>query len=215
MGLGGPSTISQLMCETKQKIGFVSTVYRRLKVKDRWDVVDSKGKSGGLLVFWGEHVKVYKVIKSDYCIEVDVEGAGDEGRCWVIFLYASTDSNIRKEQWEMLKEKRKTWGKRWILGGNFNEIVSQEDKQGGNQRMATSFTPFREFIREMDMGEVSFCGRRWTWANNRSGEGFIEERLDMFFGSPEWLLMFDLAVVQHIMTQSSDHSVILLDTACT
>lgn len=36
------------------------------------------------------------------------------------------------------------------------------------------------------MEEVIFKGKRWTWANNRMGEEFIEERLDMFFGSVEW-----------------------------
>lgn len=37
--------------ETKQKQGFVRTVCKRLGVKDRWDIVNSYGKSGGLLVF--------------------------------------------------------------------------------------------------------------------------------------------------------------------
>lgn len=50
------------------------------------------------------------------------------------------------------------------------------------------------------MGEISFKGRRWTWANNRHDEGFIKERLDMFFRSVDWLLSFDQAVVQHILT---------------
>lgn len=40
-----------------------------------------------------------------------------------------------------------------------------------------------------------FSGRRWTWANNRQGEGYIEERIVMFFGSAEWMLEFDKAVV--------------------
>lgn len=31
------------------------------------------------------------------------------------------------------------------------------------------------------MEEIMHKGIRWTWVNNRIGEGFIEERLDMFF----------------------------------
>lgn len=64
----------------------------------------------------------------------------------------------------------------------------------------------------MEMGEVAFKGRRWTWANNRKGEGYIEERLDMFFGSAAWFVDFDRSEVQHIPNQSSDHSIIILDT---
>lgn len=62
------------------------------------------------------------------------------------------------------------------------------------------------------MEEVSFKGRRWIWANNRMEEGFIEERLDMFFGSKDWMLDFEKAEVKHILTQSSNHFMLLLDT---
>lgn len=62
------------------------------------------------------------------------------------------------------------------------------------------------------MREISFKGRRWTWENNRYDEGFIEERLDMFFRSADWLLSFDQAVVQHILTQYSDHSMVVMDS---
>lgn len=64
----------------------------------------------------------------------------------------------------------------------------------------------------MGMGEVKFRGEEWTWANNREGEGFIMERLDRFFGSSEWLLEHDAAEVQHILKQTSDHSLLFLDS---
>lgn len=134
------------------------------------------------------------------------------GKCWIIFIYASADVYTRRMQWDILKRKRGAWGKRWVLGGDFNEIISQDDKRGGIQRTESSFSLFRSFIRDMEMREVPFCGRRWTWANNRQGEGFIEEMLDMFFGSADWFLDFEKSKVSHILLQSSDHSMIMLDT---
>lgn len=143
--------------------------------------MESVGKSGGLLVGWGERVTICQMIKPDFCIEVEIESEIFGGKCWVIFIYASTDEHIRTEQWDVLKDKRKSWGQKWILKGYFNEIISQEDKVGGNMRGTSSFRPFKAFISEMEMGEIVHKGRRWTWANNKKGEGFIEERLDMFF----------------------------------
>lgn len=64
----------------------------------------------------------------------------------------------------------------------------------------------------MEIWEIIFRGRRWTWANNRQGEGFIEEMIEMFFGSPDWMLEFDKVKVQHLMKQSSDHSMLFVDT---
>lgn len=62
------------------------------------------------------------------------------------------------------------------------------------------------------MGGIDFIGRRWTWANNRQGKGFIEKMLDVFFRSVEWMLEFNQAQLQHTLNQSSDHSMLLQDT---
>lgn len=50
------------------------------------------------------------------------------------------------------------------------------------------------------------------WANNQDNEGFVEEILDRFFASPDWLLEFDTAIVLHEEKQSSDHSFLILDS---
>lgn len=51
----------------------------------------------------------------------------------------------------------------------------------------------------------------FTWANNRDNEGFIQERRDRFFGSPEYLIFFDAIVVTHVRRQASNHALIVLD----
>lgn len=62
------------------------------------------------------------------------------------------------------------------------------------------------------MGKIKFREESFTWTNNRNGEGFIQERLDRVFGSVDWTLKYDKAEVKHILRQSSDHSMILLDS---
>lgn len=79
--------------------------------------MDPRGRSGGMLNFWEEHVKVHQLIKTNFCIEAEVEGTELEGRFWVIFIYASTDINLRKEQWEILKEKKENLGSEMGAGG--------------------------------------------------------------------------------------------------
>lgn len=101
-----------------------------------------------MLIFWGERVNICQMIKSDFSIEVKVEGEGSEGKIWVVFIYASTEDHIRRGQWEKLKARRSSWGERWILREDFND-VSHEDKQMGRMRGESSFSPFRTFIREM------------------------------------------------------------------
>lgn len=131
----------------------------------------------------------------------------------VILVYLSTDENIKRRQWEVLHQKRRNWGQKWIMGGgDFNDILGPEDKKGGRRRGEASFLPFRSFLSKMEMEVLPYNGRRWTWANNRVGEGLIEERLDMIFGLADWILEKDKAEVTHYLKHSSDHSMLLLDT---
>lgn len=64
----------------------------------------------------------------------------------------------------------------------------------------------------MGIVDIKFKGEICTWANNREGEGFIQERLDKFFGSAEWMLSYNTTEVKHVMRQASDHSLFLLDS---
>lgn len=122
-GLGSPSTIPQLkesirqslsdvtfLSETKQKKGFVNTVCRRLKCKDRWEVVDPIGSKGGMLVMWGESVRVKQIIKSDFSIELEVDSDCFDGLGWIVFVYMSTEDKIWKRQWDLLRQKKRAWG---------------------------------------------------------------------------------------------------------
>lgn len=88
----------------------------------------SRERSGEILIFWGDNVLVHQVIKSEFCIEMEIEGDGFERGVGVIFIYASTDVNTKKAQWETLKEKIKTWGKRWVLGRGGTSMTSLHKK---------------------------------------------------------------------------------------
>lgn len=127
-------------------------------MKDGMQLIQVKG---GLLVFWGETIQVHQIIKSNFCMELEIEGEGFEEKCWIIFIYASTDLCTMKMQWDVLLEKRKSLERRWVLGG-----ISMRLKHWRTNKVGTgggnSFSPFRSFIRDMKMEQVMFKERRWT-----------------------------------------------------
>lgn len=63
--------------------GFVSIVCRPLKVKERWDVANLSGSQGDYW-FFGDKIQVHQIVKTDFNIELEVEGEGCEGKSWVI-----------------------------------------------------------------------------------------------------------------------------------
>lgn len=107
--------------------------------------------------------------------------------------------------------RKDSWAQKWIIGGDFNDIREHEENEGENRRQESSFWSFRNFIADLKIGEVKFRGEFFTWVNNRENEGFIQESLDRFFGSVEWIIQFKTAEVCHIRRQASDHSLLILD----
>lgn len=95
---------------------------------------------------------------------------------WAIFVYASHIERVRKEQWEELLIRKGSWGSRWVLGGDLNDIRTAREKIRGRRRSEHGYKCFNDFIVEMEMEKIGFQGRQWTWANNWDDERYIEAR---------------------------------------
>lgn len=96
--------------------------------------------------------------------------------------------------------------------GDLNDICRAGEKKGGRDRTESSYKGFKEFIERIEMVEVAFQGRQYTWANNWEDEGYIEARLDRFFEAARWWTENANATILHIEKQASDYSLLILDT---
>ncbi|GER38816.1 RNA-directed DNA polymerase (reversetranscriptase)-related family protein [Striga asiatica] len=197
-GLGGPSTIPQLkdnirsylpdfvfISEVKKKKAFVDTVCKNIPFVSSWEFV-----SPVVCFLW--------------------EGVGD--RIWAIFVYASVEQEERKSQWQMLIRHHLRWGDLWFIGGDFNDILSNEEKNRGLVRSESSFHAFKNFTQILGVLECPFIGHPFTWSNGRQGSDFVEEKLDRFLLSPNWLLQYPKSFVTHVQMVSSDHHLLVLQT---
>lgn len=73
-------------------------------------MVDTIGKKERLLVFWGDNVAVSQIVMNEFHMELEIEGKDFERKWWVIFVYLSTEDNVKKRQWEVLKQMKRFWG---------------------------------------------------------------------------------------------------------
>ena len=123
----------------------------------------------------------------------------------------SCDANIRKEQWKVSTLRQQLWGDKWLLAGDFNDILSNEEKWGGRVREERSFKDFNSFVENNRLVDLGFTGNPWTWSNNWEDEGEIRQRLDRGLSTIEWGQFFDKAKCEHVDTFGSDHSMLLID----
>ena len=72
------------------------------------------------------------------------------------------------------------------LTGDFNDILSNEEKWGGRARDDRSFKDFNSFIERNSLVDLGFTGNPWTWSNNWEGEGEVRQRLDRSLNTISW-----------------------------
>ena len=168
---------------------------KRVKMENSY-VVNSKGKAGGLALFWNEEVTLGNVYGTDWYIAAEVVDENNNDHWWMVGIYASTEESIRKQQWKEIEEKKREWGDKWILVGDFNDICSNGEKWGGRERAEGSFREFNRFISDNELVDIGYEGAPWTWSNTWEGQGAIKERLDRCLGSVGWVQQYEKAICE-------------------
>lgn len=56
---------------------------------------------------------------------------------------------------------------KWCVIGDFNEILSQEDKREGPLRSFSHCSHFDSCIKNCNLIDSSFKGSKYTWSNHR------------------------------------------------
>jgi hypothetical protein len=99
-----------------------------------------------------------------------------------------------------------------MLLGDFNVILSQDDKSGGRPFASSSTDLFYNFVHDNALVDLGYSGNPFTWNNKRMGQANIKERLDRSFANQAWIHFFPDTVTNHLPTTVSDHNPIILST---
>ncbi|XP_028548074.1 uncharacterized protein LOC114578775 [Dendrobium catenatum] len=147
-----------------------------------WDfyLIPSDGLSGGIMVLWRSDLASFSVLKEEnQCIFGDLN-VFNKGVWMIATIYGNKDVVKRRDFWRSLQKVsiRKV---PFIFGGDFNCILSQEEKRGG-RKFFFSQGPIEmaDFLNMSDLHDVGFVGQRFMWCNNKTGGDRILERLDIY-----------------------------------
>ncbi|OMO73216.1 reverse transcriptase [Corchorus capsularis] len=120
--------------------------------------VEPIGLSGGLCLWWKEDLKVEILSKKR-----------------LIF-------------WDELREVAAAINGAWVLGGDFNEVLTSDEKKGGLPLENRRVIPFHDVICDCELMDMGFKGQRFTWENRQ--EANIKERLDKCLINVRWRTLF-------------------------
>lgn len=172
-------------------------------------VVDAVGQKGGLILMWDNSVDVRVRSYSQGHVDCFVDGDGKKWRFTGFYGNPATDQ--RKFSWELLKRlhsEGKYHDRLWLVGGDFNEILSDSEKKGGRARPLPQMNSFRETLLVCNLYEVAHPDKNFTWLNKRD-KGEVFERLDRFLGNDQWQLSYPNATTKALDFFGSDHRPIL------
>nr|XP_023903392.1 uncharacterized protein LOC112015243 [Quercus suber] len=179
---------------------------------DGYITTDTIGYVGGLWMLWKiEDVKVSPLSTTEQEIHASIK-VHSSNLTWLIFaIYASPRLAERHVLWNNLKIVAHLHNLPCIMLGDFNEVLCEEDKFGGNHVNLNRALEFKDCLDECNMLDLGFAGPKYTWTNRRPIISLILERIDRCFASLGWRLLYPEAVVTHLPRTFSDHCLVLVE----
>jgi len=221
-GLGETQTVDDLRSLIRRnspKIVFLSETKRsgvemewvRKKLGNFFGVyVDSRGRAGGLALFWEKSVKLNLCSFSGHHMDANICWEDDAEEWRFTGVYGWPESHNKSKTAALIENLSSHSNLPWIIGGDLNEIFYHSEKRGGPQKSNSHIDGFRNAFLDHGLYDMGFEGYEFTWSRWQHGQLVVEERLDRFCASTEWSLLFLDAKVIHIDWDSSDHLPIIL-----
>ncbi|XP_042012198.1 uncharacterized protein LOC121760625 [Salvia splendens] len=121
-------------------------------------------------------------------------------------VYAKCSRGERLALWDKMRFiAQMAEGVSWIIGGNFNTILSPRDRMGSDTNRQVEMIDFAETIEDCRLLDPGFDGADYTWAKN----GLLE-RLDRVLVSEMVAPLFDTVRVTNLPRVASDHEPVLV-----
>ncbi|GAA0183946.1 hypothetical protein LIER_31271 [Lithospermum erythrorhizon] len=90
--------------------------------------------------------------------------------------------------------------------GDFNELVSGDERIGGNAPDAMSMADFNQCLFYCNLLDASFVGSKYTWTN-----GTVSRRLDRVISNLSCLDQYSALNIRYLAKTGSDRCPLLID----
>ena len=126
-------------------------------------------------------------------------------------IYASPRNEDGCVLWNNLIKVAELHNKPWVMAGDFNEPLVDENKFGGRGVSVNRSLAFKDCLDGCNMVDMGFAGPRYIWTNKRDVNNLILERIDRYFMNPDWCVLYPDAKVTHLPRCHSDHCPVLME----
>lgn len=125
--------------------------------------------------------------------------------------YGFPERNRRHLSWSLLRQLAGLNSLPWVCIGDYNDLLTSNDKRGRVEHPQWLFRGFQEAISDCRLTDIPLSGYSYMWSRGRESGNLVEQRLDRAMGNPEWHALFPRATLNNLIAPTSDHNPILLD----
>lgn len=173
--------------------------------------IDRGGRRGGLVLLWNQNINIDIKSYSSYHIDALIRD-DSSSECWRFSgIYGWAEDQFKWRTWNLIDTLAVNNTLAWVCLGDFNEILFNSEKRGGNVRRESRMADFRECLERNGLYDLGFFGNQYTWSNQQSGHNNIQERLDRVVANSIWMTKFPCYGVTHLARFLSDHAALFLN----
>lgn len=162
----------------------------------------SVGASSGITTIWNSSVYKGEIIQSNaYCATVKFINNFDNSCFFLSNVYGPSNATGKLAFMTRFLNLDYNTFNEWIIAGDFNLYRSTEDrnKPGGDPG---DMSLFNNFISDMELVDIPFSGRTYTWSNMQIDPLLI--KLDWAFCNASWSYHYPSTIVQPLSKPISD-----------
>ena len=158
---------------------------------------------GRILILWKEDKATLEIMeKSDQVIHCLVTRKSSSIKFHLSFVYAFNTIVGRRPLWDNLRRFGSDCVGPWMILGDFNNVLSNDEKVNGLPVSSYATRDFRNCCYDTDMSDMSSSGVFYTWSNNS-----IWCKLDRAMINRKWVLDGLIAQARYDFPgKLSDHS---------
>ncbi|XP_060974657.1 uncharacterized protein LOC115696494 [Cannabis sativa] len=105
--------------------------------------------------------------------------------------------------------KRIATNEAWVILGDFNEIVSKEERIGKKVKYSEA-TDFIECVNCCQLEDIKFRGSYFTWSNKRQGNERIWSKIDRVLANKKWMDLYPNAEAVFMVEGLFDHTPVIV-----
>ena len=127
-----------------------------------WIAPKAEGFAGGILLFWDKRrISMVDSMVGSFSISCLFRMAED-GFQWAFSrVYGPIEKSLREPFWEELNLIKGLWEEPWCVGGDFNVILSPNERSKGG-RTDNSMRRFFDILNDLGLRDLPLQGRPYT-----------------------------------------------------